>query len=793
MVRTALGQIPGILECDLSMTRQRIIYALFFLSGTSGLMYEVVWLRMLTRITGVTTYATSTVLAAFMAGMALGSLLLGRYIDSKPEKLKIYATLELLIGISAVVLPSLLNEIVPVYGWLHKLGGENAGLGGILRGGLSFFIVLVPTTLMGGTLPVIGSYLVRKDHRFGRHLSMLYGLNTLGGVMGVLVSGFVTIGALGEMVTIYIGAGINLLVASTAYKLGRLESSADPPKAPPGSQTLQSYRLSPYSYSVRRFVLVAAAVGGLTALAYEVIWTRHLILFLRTSIYAFSGMLALYLCGIALGGVAVSRRVVSIRAPLSLVGWLEILLGVLSVVNLYLFSSLDCPWPNSFIDYLKPVCATWVIVFPITFVLGMIFPIMGVCYAPSVDKTGASIGALYAANTLGSIVGSLSACFFFIPIIGSTSSISLLASVNVILGVILLALEPTWSFTRKLSCAPIVIIFVLLAFGSLHRDPFLTTIQGRVYAHASTSPLSGANTPSRTEIDFHREGIQGTVTALQVMGSKQLWIDGVGMTGLGSETKLMAHLPILFAKDPKDFLVICFGMGTTVRSALLYPDMKVTSVELVPEVYETFKYFHPGKVNELNNKNVELIVDDGRNYLQFTAKKFDCITVDPAPPVWSAGTVNLYTKEFITLCRNHLNPNGAMCLWFPGYTRDVDLSILKTFTEVFAYTSVWSGPHLRGYYIIGMLRPQPWTELRANVNRAFREPWFTKDLTEFDHSVESPQDLLRLLLWDEKQAREWANEGSTITDNYPYTEFFLWRILRGKRGFWGPAREIISK
>ena len=247
------------------------------------------------------------------------------------------------------------------------------------------------------------------------------------------------------------------------------------------------------------------------------------------------------------------------------------------------------------------------------------------------------------------------------------------------------------------------------------------------------------------------------------------------MTWLCTETKLMAHLPLLFSDDPKEMLVICFGMGTTVRSALIYPDLQVTSVELVPEVYETFQFYHDDADEILANKRLKTIVNDGRNYLLLSSKKYDVITVDPAPPVWSAGTVNLYTKEFFSLCYDHLTPKGVMCLWFPGGKENDMEYICKTFFSVFPEATVWKGLQDYGFFLVGPKQKISLEEMNKKAIKAFQNPSMVDDLREFDSLCVSAPQLMNLLLFNKSTIKAVTEGVPIISDNYPYTEFPLWR------------------
>ncbi|MBI4796346.1 MAG: fused MFS/spermidine synthase [Deltaproteobacteria bacterium] len=739
---------------------------------------------MLPRIMGVTIYATSTVIASFMAGLALGSFLLGRFIDKRKDPLRIYAGLEFLIGLTAFIVPALLVVCLPILKYLFQVSGENQFLVTLARPGLSFLVLLIPTTMMGGTLPILTSWLVKEGILFGRSFSLLYSINTLGAVTGVAIGGFVTLGSLGETATLGLGAAINSLVAILAYGIFRKERRIEG-----GSEKVEANviglkrRISLYSDQIRRVVLVAFIISGFTALAYEVIWTRNLILFLKTSIYAFSGMLTIFLLGIALGSFCMKGLVDRLTRPLLIFGILELLVGFFSIISLYLFPFFDGHWGSQFRGLERVLIAPFVIVFPLTFLLGMIFPIASVCYARDDASTGASVGLLYSANTVGSILGALLAGFWLIPHWGSTNSVVLLVCLNFSLGLLLLWLESGRALITKVSCLTVLLLLGIFIVMVKSQDPLLLTITNKVESYKKS--VCGDN--SLYEIYYNKEGIEGTVTAFSIFDRKQLWINGMGMTELCTETKLMAHLPLMFSKIPKELMVVCFGMGTTTKSAALYADINITVIELVQEVYDIFGYYHDNGKEILQQKNVHPLVNDGRNYLLLSPRKYDVITVDPAPPIWSAGTVNLYTREFFQICRDRLSADGVMCLWFPGATTEDEVkSILRTFHAVFPHTKVYRGPHNWGYYLIGTKRSVIESDFRSNVEKAFQNQAMVNDLAEYDKVCVSPDQLYQLLLWDTQEVEKIAQEGVLITDDYPYTEFFLWRYLRGRMKEYNP-------
>ncbi|MFZ5453758.1 MAG: fused MFS/spermidine synthase [Thermodesulfobacteriota bacterium] len=761
---------------EMTMTPRKatyLVYFIFFASGVSGLIYEVVWLRMLSRIMGVTIYATSTVVAAFMAGLALGSFLFGKYIDRREDPLRIYALLEFLTGATALLVPILFSLALPIYKYVYQMSGENQLWITVVRTFLCFVTLLLPTTLMGGTLPVLTSWLVRHGILFGRSFSLLYGINTFGAVLGVIVSGFITLEYLGEYRTILLGVLGNFLVAILAYIIYKKDVQI---AGGPVPAVAPEQKISPYTDKVRGVVLAAFIISGFTSLAYEVIWTRQLILFLRTSIYAFSSMLAVFLAGIALGSIFMRNKADKLARPLLIFGILELAIGFLSIGNLYLFPAFDFSlgtWPGR----IGALAVTVAIVFPLTFIFGMIFPTAAVCYAKDTTAAGSSVGWLYSANTIGCIVGALLAGFCLIPGWGSTNAVVLLALLNVGLGLLLLWQETVVSLRTRIYYLAVIPVFLLLIIQVKGKDPFLSTIEVRVIKMMEKVCKNNKKECSYN-IFFNKEGIEGTVTAFSIGNNKHLWINGIGMTLLCTETKLMTHLPIMLTnKSPKEMLIICFGMGTTLKSAVIYPEMNITSVELVPETYELFDYYHKNGREILKSRNVRALVNDGRNHILLTSKKYDIITVDPSPPITSAGTVNLYAREFFQLCKEHLTPEGVMCLWFPWGREDEVKSLVKTFYEVFPITQVFVGPNDYGFYLLGPMKKISEADFHRNGERAFANPDFRKDMSEYDESCTTSQKIYQMLLWDNDEIKKISKEGTLITDDTPYTEFFLWRYL----------------
>ena len=745
---------------------RKTLFLLFFISGISGLIYEIVWLRILSRVIGVTTYATAVTLAAFMLGLALGSVIFGKLADKRNNQLLLYSILQGGIAITAAFTPALFRVSIELYKTVHTIGGNNPLVLLLARILASFILLLVPATLMGGTLPLLTSYLARKEGQFGKNFSLLYGLNTFGAVAGVLLAGFITIGFWGEQATINIGVLLNLAVGIAGYLLYRktgiqpLVEKGKKPEIPPGD-----LQISPYNDRIHTIVLITIGVSGFTALAYEVIWSRQLILFLKTSTYAFSAMLVVFLTGVALGSISMNRYVDRLTKPLIVFGFMELLVGIFSIFNLYLFEPLAY---NLFTKLIAPI----ILVFPLTFVFGTIFPVASLCYAKSIDKSGTAIGTLYCFNTIGNVAGSLITGFLFFSLLGSTKTIILLAFINLVVGIVLIAAEGGKFKIPQIRYIAFFALAIILANGLKNRDPFLDTIKNEMQKWVGV------------ECDFpcNKEFAEATVTAIMTKdkGFKAICLNGVSQTANCTETKLIAHLPILLTENPRDMLVICFGIGTTLRSASIYEDVNTTVVELVPAEFDCFKYFYDDAEQILKQKNIKLVADDGRNFLLRSRDKYDIISVDPSPPIYSTGTVNLYSQEFFQLCKEHLTQNGLMCLWLPitADTPDEDCNYLvNTFYSVFPTASVWRGPRHRGMYLIGGAQPHIMDSNK--VENAFKNRRFLADITEIDKTCDTAQKLLALQVnIPSQEIEKQIKSGFIIVDDYPFTEFPLWRYVK---------------
>jgi spermidine synthase len=760
------------------------LYCLFFLSGSSGLLYEVVWLRILIRILGNTVYAASTVLAAFMAGLALGSFLVRRFTDRSQRPLRVYGFLEVGIGLSALSSLLLPDRLLPVYRSMYEMAGGSRAWLTAGQVAIALAVLLLPTALMGATLPMLCAFAARRQEAFGRCVGTLYALNTLGAVIGVVLGGFFLLGAIGETNTIFVGVFLNGVVAIGAFRHaagGSIGSPAAMISDLSGSSAVhpvdQSAWPPRFSARVRGVVLACFAASGFIAMANEVVWSRMLLLYQGTSVYAFSAMLAVLLTGMGVGSFLGARFADRWPDPLRLLAHLQLAIGLSCVAALHLFDrgavvKADLGTGQHLaLLMLAPV----VLLGPMGLLWGVAFPVAAHCYGRG-HAAGQGVADLYGWNTVGCIVGSLAAGFGLIPLLGASVSGSLLAASSFCLGAILLLVHPegAWRETRLAKWCWVGACGLLLATVG---DPYYRLLRRHM----------DQVFPGRVEVFRHTEDADGTTTAFGASSSdprdKHLWVGGEGMTVLATMTKLMAHLPLWLADQPRDVLVICFGMGTTVRSASRHPDLQVWAVEQMPAVLDCFGYYYSDGPELLQRPNIHPVVEDGRNFLLMHSRRYDVISIDPAPPLYSTGTVNLYSREFFQLCRERVRPGGIVCLWVPPGNESEVKAIMRTFLDVFEYVSVWEGPSLqiegKGFYLLGSRMPL--RGIAQKVHKAFETaPAVTADLVEWGGECDRPEKVLALYIGDEQQLRPLVSDAPIITDDRPYTEFPLWRAVSGR-------------
>jgi spermidine synthase len=749
------------------------ILALFFLSGACGLIYEVAWMRMLTLVFGATAFATSTILASFFSGLALGSFTFGRVIDRGRSPLKVYALLEAGIGIFAFLMPLLLSGLTEFYvGLSHRFAIPYYQFS-LIRFSLSFLVLLVPATLMGGTLPVLIKFFVQGLGRLGWHVGRLYAVNTLGAVVGTVAAGFFLILFLGVHEAAYVAGAVNLLIAGVVLVLDRRTGDSSVVGNDQQERVTEQVDSSKDTYSPRiiRLALWAAGLSGFCALALEVLWTRSLVYFLDNSTHAFSTMLTAFLFGIAIGSFLIARLVDTRTKLLVWLGFIQLLIGIFAVLAIPILANATPVIQRMAEGSLGPML-TWrwigmrfvtsltVMLVP-TVLMGMAFPLVTKIYARSLSNVGAALGNVYSANTMGGVLGSFMAGFVLIPLIGMHHAIILVAAVNVALGAALVLSEPSLLLKVRLSAvAGLTIVFLGL---------------GAYYVTKGAVPLASYyERMEATEVLSYEEGLGATVKVfVDSHGDKLLSIDGfpvAGTTlGMHDAQQSLAQVPLLLSSVPSPRVnIIGFGTGGTSWGILQYDVEEIDCVELVSGVINAAKWFPEVNHDVLSEPRFNLILGDGRNYALMSQKSYDIISIDATSPKM-AGNGSLYALEFYQLLRERLSEDGLAVQWLPIHLlSDAEVRMTaKTFQTVFPHTTLWLSPLRHHGVLVGTRKPLE-IDLRSLRAKLEREG-VQQEMERFN--VRDVQDFLSWFVMGEEALARYSEGARMNTDGHPYLEF----------------------
>ena len=687
----------------------------FLLSGFSSLVYEIVWVKMLVTVFGVTYFAIATIVTSFMAGLALGALVAGRLVDRRIHPLLFYVLLEAFVGGFALIFPDLVAALMRWYPQaVAQLDLGHLGLV-LVRFGLCFALLAPPTTAMGASLPVLTKFLVARQDHLGREVGRLYGINTLGAAAGCLLAGYLFVPVLGIAATTRLAAGATFLAGATAlglllfvgptWRRGEVAAGdmpAEPTSAWPGSP---------------RVLLGVIFLSGFTSMAYELLWTRvFTMLYVNPQTYVFSTVLFLYLLGIGLGS-ALYGRLGRRTSPLATFSAVQLLIGASALVCLllpllfrladlhgqgdgvnkafsrWLFQSVGVSF--FVVDLLFMVAA----VFVPGVLFGVLFPLCSRLFVRDLRVLGRGVGSVYFVITLGGIVGSFVAGFFLMPTLSAKSSILLVAAVSLGLGCFVGVRYLGWTVRAR----PLLAVAVAVALVGLALLGALLPASVFVPAGASDRVL------------FYRDGRNSSSAVVNKsrMGShKVLFTNGEWVPGFGGDI----HLPVLLHPAPRSVLLVAFGTGSAVASLVRYPSFqRLTVVDLDDNQRATAPYFVDAAALDADPR-LQVVFNDGRNFLYTSSASYDVIINDP-------GTYSLYremgTRQFLRICRARLAPGGMFLqkahiklITWGAFRREV-----ATFLSVFPDATLWS---LDGHFLMVLVgtrgvRPEPFDALARRV------------------------------------------------------------------------------
>ena len=709
----------------------------FLLSGFSALTFEVLWVRLASHSLGVTTWAVSVVVSTFMGGLALGGVLFGPVADRHPRPSRLYSKLELGIAFSGLA-ASLLLDQVPSWGW--SFWGQVTVI---------VLALIVPCTLMGGTLPALGRAMSGLAPT--RALAKLYASNTAGAVFAAFLTDWVLVPQLGVSKTLGVVVATSLLAAAIAWQLVAAPFQASEPEK---EENWPSYHR----------IFATYFFAGFTSLGLQLAWTRLIMAMSRPSIYNFSTLLAVFLAGLALGSAISSGWAGSVKKPRAWFG--ATLVGIS-------FSSLLCLLSIGFLDQIitantgkiisNPMLASAVMcalrcvaLFGIpTLLMGVAFTLAARLISQDGRSIGTLVGRLATSNTTGAILGSLTTAFFLLPHLGLFRSFIFLMLLEVAVAVFLLRGNFKW--VKALSALTFCALF--LPAGTLLYSVYL--------------PVWSASWGLKPDsIQYFRDDSYSTVAVGDTDAGRFLMVNSTRMMGDAPEGQryaaLMGHLPTLFHPDPHRALVICFGCGMTAGALNQQPEFsEVVCVELSKAVLDAGHLFARSNGDVKNSEKMEFVLADGRNYLLRTQEKFDVITFEPPPPT-QIGVVNLYSADYYELCKSRLTENGIVCQWVPLLLLDEpDLRlVVKAFLEVFPDATLWEGSK-DDYLLIGAKNG-----LKVdyeNLSERMKEPALREKLRSI--GINNPEGLLATYMHGPDFMAEMTRQTPVTTDDRPYLEY----------------------
>ena len=792
----------------------------FFLSGAAGLVYEVIWVRLIDKIIGSAPFAVATVLSVFMAGLALGSYLSGRIVDRFTRRdalLALYGGMEISIGLCAMLVPLLIHAVQPIYQSIYDRLLNHFWCYPVAAFIGCVFILIVPTALMGATLPVLCRFYVLRLTHIGARTGWLYGLNTIGAALGVILCGFVLIKSLGVFMSMVLFACINGVIGLSCILFSRFLKVEKAPSGPlrrhAPATTMTPIPDNPHAGIICWGVLIFA-VSGFCAMAYEVLWTRLLGLIAGPTTYCFSLVVATFIIGLALGSIIFGRLADKARNPL---GWLTgtqmaAAMLALAVSQLlgngqFFFAKLIHTYNETFSQLvLMQSLVLFAVLLAPTLLLGAAFPLVNRLYVQSIEDMGRRLGTAYALNTVGALAGSLFAGFVLVPWVGKMNGLRLVILLQFCLsGGVLLALTWTKPGSRRLrlSMAGLVAMgcMVIAIFPNWRTDLLSRGWYRDVDALQSDLDRIGwaeALINGTRQIADHRQGLdvifqgEGTCGFTTVekettsLGTVEYALFNSGKAdasshGDRSTQTLSAHIPMLFHTGAKKVMLLGLASGMTAGEILLYPVDRLDVLEINRSVATACRnYFHPWNNGCLDDPRTCLIVQDGRNHLALTRQAYDVIISEPSNP-WMAGLANLYALEFFQLAKRHLTADGFFAQWIQAYEMDREtFSLLgRTFAAVFPNsTMIKVGPV--DYLMLGFNNDNgrlDWNVAHTNAVYAKSSTLVTFPDIDFLVHLIMTEDLKLLF-----------GKGRLHTDDHPFLEFSAPRTLY--HGHWDIERMI---
>jgi len=775
------------------------------LSGATGLLYEVLWMRRLTLVFGATQLAIATVLSAFMLGLAIGAAIAGRFVDRRPDLLRTYGLLEIFIGLYALAFPLLVKGATAVYAGLFEASTVHFWTSQLAHLVLMGSLLLLPTAAMGATLPILVRFVTVRMSGLGTRAGLLYAANTAGAVLGTWATGFILLPALGVTNSERLAASTNLAIgvcaiiwgASVLRRHGAPQVSDD--RAESAEQdalldiTPDPDRADPVSARrIRRMIPWIMAVSGAATMIYEVAWSRFLTLILGSSVYAFTIMLVAFLAGTASGAFFGSGRVDRPGArPVRWIAGALAAAGLAAFTTNHLFPMMPFWYVDLFAAFrgadglfaVAEAGLALLIMAPATFCIGLLFPFAAKVVATTPGAVARDVAHLYVWNTLGAVVGSLAAGFLLIPFAGIQNTILLGITLDLLLaaGVVLLL-----AIAQPRRAAAVAALLVGVVVTLAVRPPWNPLLMSAgMYQYVSDLPDYSHEAVrnfalSDFEVLFYEEGTTSVVTVARSRGTGNLWLANNGKVDASTKDDLptqvlLGHLPFLFRPAAREVLVVGQASGITAGSVTLNADLeRIDILEIEPAVIEASHFFDEVNGRPLDDPRVVCIPNDARNHLVLVDDPYDVIINEPSNP-WITGVSNLFTKEFLELGKSRLSDGGVFVQWMQIYGMGPDdlRSLLATFSEVYPHVVLLSTIEDADVILLGSEKPL--AAMPSDLAAALKDPAVRDDLQRI--GVRDPFDLLTFVLMGREAVLDVADGAPLNTDDNVRIEFNAPRYL----------------
>ena len=757
-----------------------MVLALFFFSGATALVYEVVWAKFLSQMFGSTIYAQTVVLAVFMGGLALGNRIFGRWADRSREPVAVYGCLEIAIGIYAFLFPALDRGADAIFVGLGSPIVERTGLLLGLKGVLSVGLLLGPTILMGGTLPLLAAWLQRCQLDPGRRSARFYSVNSLGAVLGAGLAGFWLVQSYGMVATLRLTALVNLIIGGTAILLSRsrlVEQGVPAAPAPAGGP-------KPAGSETLHWAGMIVALTGAVSMGFEVVSSRSLALIFGSSLQTFAVVLMAFILGIGLGSAWIASPARNTKSSEKLI---VILLGLASVWVVVLVFKIEF-WVDFYgltrsglartpLGYVYNLLLTTgmalvILGAPAAFV-GAVLPLTIRAVSQEGVLLGAKVGSLLTWNTLGAVAGSLLTGFVLMPKAGLRNAFGILA-LTLAVGALAVARRRYWRLGTVGAVGACGLACSLFLFGEKDWQNVMSSGLFR-NRDIEINPQFMALRKEHFRILFYEDGPDATVSVEQLDGvlapaSLALRVNGKTDAGTGMDLStqlLLAHLPMLARPDAKDVFVLGLGSGMTSGALLAYPVEHIDIAENCEPVIRAVKFFGDWNHHVIENPRVRVWQEDARTVLKLRPKLYDVIITEPSNP-WTIGIGSVFSREFYESAARRLKSGGVFTQWFHTYEMsDAILSlILRTFSSVFPYVEIWDAD---GGDLVILGSSQPWSTGTEVFRRGFTISRVRTDLAMID--INSPEALLARQLASQRTGFAIAGEGPMQSDLHPILEY----------------------